>query len=102
MRAGKWFLDTSSRWAIEYSCAPCRAWRARLAVLFLVLAGAAAVRAASGTWINQNGGSWTNASNWSGGTIADGSGSSANFGTLNLTADAIVTLDVPRTVGSLV
>jgi len=71
-------------------------------VLLMVVADGAAVRAASGTWNNQNGGSWTNASNWSGGTIADGSGSSANFGTLNLTADAIVTLDVPRTVGSLV
>jgi len=37
----------------------------------------------NGTWSNPNGGSWTNPANWAGGTIADGSGNTANFGTLN-------------------
>ena len=30
--------------------------------------------AASGTWTNRSGGSWTNAGNWNAGVIADGSG----------------------------
>jgi autotransporter-associated beta strand protein/YVTN family beta-propeller protein len=63
--------------------------------------GALGASAASGTWIKLGGGSWTNATNWSAGTIADGLGSSASFGTLYLTADATVTLDVARTIGNL-
>jgi len=57
--------------------------------------------AASGTWTTPTGGSWTNASNWSGGTIADGPGNNANFSTLTLAADATVTLDASRTIGNL-
>jgi autotransporter-associated beta strand protein/YVTN family beta-propeller protein len=60
-----------------------------------------AANAANGIWINQSGGSWTNTANWSAGIIADGSGSTADFGTLHLTADANVTLDVARTIGNL-
>ena len=73
---------------------------ARLALLFLLLVIPAAY-AASGTWTNLNGGSWTNTSNWSGGTIADGSGNSANFSSLNLSINPIVTLDAARTITSL-
>jgi autotransporter-associated beta strand protein/YVTN family beta-propeller protein len=58
-------------------------------------------QAASGTWTNRNGGSWTNAVNWNGGVIADGSGSTANFSTLNLPADTAVTLNLARTNGNL-
>src|SRR5689334_12614638 len=57
--------------------------------------------AASGTWTNPNGGSWTNVANWSGGVIADGAGNSANFNTLSLPADAVVTLHAPRTIGNM-
>ena len=57
--------------------------------------------AASGTWTNRSGGSWTNAGNWNTGVIADGSGSTANFTALNLSADLTVTLDAPRTIGNL-
>ena len=60
-----------------------------------------AVRAASGTWTNCNGGSWTNAGNWNAGIIADGSGSTANFTTLSLPADIAVTLDGAWTIGNL-
>src|SRR5690349_940482 len=66
-----------------------------------LLAGMRA-EAANGTWTNPNGGSWTNGANWSGSVIADGFGNSANFGTLSLPGDAIVTLDAPRTIGSLI
>ncbi len=57
--------------------------------------------AASGTWTNRNSGSWTNAGNWNAGIIASGSGSTANFTTVNLPADVTVTLDASRTIGSL-
>src|SRR3954451_11364807 len=73
-------------------------------VCFLTLtacAGPFPAFAASGTWTNPNGGSWANTVNWSGGIIADGSGNNANFGTLSLPADAIVTLNTARTIGSL-
>ncbi len=58
--------------------------------------------AASGTWTNPSGGSWTNAANWSAAIIAGGAGATANFTTLNLSADVAVTLDGPRTIGGLV
>lgn len=57
--------------------------------------------AQSGTWTNLAGGSWATAANWSGSVIADGTDSTADFGTLNLAADATVTLDGARTIGNL-
>src|SRR5262245_2803386 len=62
---------------------------------------AISAQGASGTWTNRNGGSWTNALNWNSGVIADGSGSTANFSTLNLPADTTVTLNLARTNGNL-
>ena len=73
-------------------------------LLLLALAGWASVistPAASGTWTNGNGGSWTNTANWGAATIADGSGNTANFTTLNLPSDVTVTLDGPHTIGNL-
>jgi autotransporter-associated beta strand protein len=58
--------------------------------------------AASGTWTNLNGGSWTNTANWSGGIIASNLDAVANFSALNLLADATVSLDRARTIGGLV
>src|SRR5215831_7255220 len=76
-----------------------------LAVLLLVLPGLLvslpSALAASGTWVLPAGGSWTNAASWSGGIIADGSGNNANFSTVTLSSDAIVTLDAARTIGNL-
>lgn len=57
--------------------------------------------AADGTWTNSAGGSWANSANWSGGAIASGSGATADFSTLDLTANAIVTLDGAQTIGTL-
>ena len=44
----------------------------------------ARTHAASGTWTQlTSGGLWSDTANWSGGTIADGSGFNANFNTIN-------------------
>jgi autotransporter-associated beta strand protein len=49
-----------------------------------------------------SGGNWTTPGNWSGGVAASGAGNTANFGTLNITADNTVHLNVPTTIGNLV
>lgn len=69
----------------------------------LLLAGAASLQAASGIWINTaSGGLWGTGANWSGGTIADGgSGVTADFSTLDITADNTVHLDGNRSVNTL-
>ncbi len=62
--------------------------------------------AVDGTW-NPTGfsgdgtGLWSDTTKWTGGTIANGAGSSADFSTLNLTLDSIVSLDSSRTIGQL-
>lgn len=57
---------------------------------------------ANGTWTNGTGGSWATNSNWAGGVIASGTGNTADFNTLNITADTTVTLDGARAIGNLV
>jgi fibronectin-binding autotransporter adhesin len=69
-------------------------------VALLSLTGAALAQ--SGTWITPNGGSWAVSSNWLGGIIAQGTDNTADFSTLNLGADATVTLDGTRTIGHLI
>src|SRR5947208_409238 len=72
----------------------------RLALtLGIAVLGAATGRAqsSSATWTSPAGGSWVNATNWSAGLYADGSGNSASFTNLNLSADVAVTLDGART-----
>ncbi len=55
----------------------------------------------NGTWLTPaSGGLWSDAINWSGAVIADGATASANFATLDLTADNTVHLDSPRTLNS--
>ena len=53
-------------------------------------------------WINPAGGSWTVSGNWLAGGIANGQAATADLSTLDLTADAVVTLDGARTVGGLI
>jgi autotransporter-associated beta strand protein len=84
-------------------------FNAAFTLLFIftsVLIAASEARAANGTWINLvNGdasGPWSAAANWSGGTIADGADSAADFSTLDLTTNSIVTLDTTRTIGNLI
>ena len=68
----------------------------------LALGSGAAQAQQSSTWINSSGGSWTNTANWNGGLIASGSGNTADFSTLTLSAAPTVTLDGPQTLGNLV
>ncbi len=71
------------------------------ATLAAVLAGHVA-SAQNGTWVLPGSGNWTDPANWTGGTLADGAGFTANFNTLNPTADTTVTLNGDRTIGNLV
>src|SRR3954452_20754148 len=75
-----------------------------------LLACAVAPRAtfgATGTWnptgfTGANGGGlWSDTTRWTSGIVADGAGSLADFGTLNISADTTVNLDTPRTIGQL-
>jgi rhamnogalacturonan endolyase len=56
----------------------------------------------NGTWIQPlSGGLWSDPSNWLNAVIADG-GNTANFNTVDLTANNTVHLDSPRTLSSLI
>lgn len=55
----------------------------------------------NGVWSDPAGGVWLTASGWNGGTIASGADKTADFSTLNLTANATVTLAGPLTLGGL-
>lgn len=55
----------------------------------------------NGTWITNGPGNWSATVNWSGGAVAGGVGATANFSTLDITADNTVTLDTPVTLGTL-
>ncbi len=74
--------------------------------LSLILISSA--QAADGTWTQLSAGSatgnWidTTTSTWSGGIVAGGSGFTADFSTLNITATSSVTLTAPRTIGNLI
>ncbi|VGO16997.1 Adhesin BmaC autotransporter [Pontiella desulfatans] len=58
---------------------------------------------ADGTYTNvASGGNWSDSANWSGGSVADGSGFTANFNTLDLTEDNLVHMDTARIIGNLV
>ncbi len=57
--------------------------------------------ASNGTWISDADGNWDDATNWSGGVIADGAGATADFSTLPLTADRTVALESSHAIGAL-
>ena len=56
--------------------------------------------ASASTWSNSAGGSWAAPSNWD--TIPNAADAIANFGTLDISADTMVTLDGNFTVGTLI
>ncbi len=62
-----------------------------------------ALNAQSGVWTGSvSAGLWSNAGNWSGNIIADGTGNTADFSTLDLPAgNFTVNLDTARTIGNL-
>jgi len=57
----------------------------------------------NGTWNIDGNGFWSDADtvNWNLDAVADGSGFTADFSTLDITADRIVSLAAPRTIGNL-
>jgi len=56
-----------------------------------------------GTWnTTTTPASWITEGNWVGSVIADGSGNTADFSRVNITADTTVTLDDDRTIGNLI
>jgi autotransporter-associated beta strand protein len=78
--------------------------RAFVGIIASVIIGlASSAYAADGTWTNlTSGGLWGNTANWQDGTIADNSGFTANFNTLNITSDNTAHLDSDRTLTSLI
>ena len=57
----------------------------------------------SGVWSNALAdGVWSEAANWEAGVVADGSGATADFGSLEISEDLTVHLDTPRTIGRVV
>ncbi|HEY2760149.1 MAG TPA: hypothetical protein VGI75_05385, partial [Pirellulales bacterium] len=68
----------------------------------LVMLISSTALAANGIWISTTDQSlWSTPSNWSGGTIADGTGALADFSTVDIAAATTVNLDSTRTVGQL-
>lgn len=70
--------------------------------LWLALAASAPLSAADGSWLQTAAAtySWDTSGNWTGGTIADGSGFTATFSS-GTTGTQTVTLDSDRTIGNL-
>lgn len=54
----------------------------------------------NGSWSLNNAGTWNTGANWTGGTIADGTDSTATFANV-ITANRIVTVDTMRVIGNL-
>ena len=53
-------------------------------------------------WTDLAGGSWSNPNNWTNGTVANSPGGAADFSTLTLSSNTIVTLDGQWTIGNLI
>lgn len=66
-----------------------------------MISAAFSLKAASGTWTNNVDGNWSDTTQWLGGVVADGSGFTADFSTINLTANRTVTLDAGHTLTTL-
>lgn len=55
----------------------------------------------NGVWNVDASGIWSDTNNWAGGAVGNGAGFSADFSTVNITANRTVTLDVSRSIGTL-
>ena len=79
------------------SVSSCR--RGLLGISFVASIGLLPTRLSAGTWNNTAGGSWAAPANWD--SVPNAVDATADFSTLNLTANATVTLDGSFKVGSL-
>jgi hypothetical protein len=68
---------------------------------FALLTFPVTVLTSSGTWTADASANWSVANRWSGNVVATGAGQTADFSTINITANRIVTLDISRTIGNL-
>src|SRR5256885_3146518 len=67
----------------------------------LAIENAAHATNASWTFVANNAGSGSTASNWATGVVADGASAVADFSKLNISQDMTVNLDTPRTIGQI-
>ena len=72
-----------------------------LVTSLVYLAGIGGSQAQTGTWTNDASSVWSAATNWLNGTVADGTDATADFSTINITANRTNLLDSSRTVGNL-
>ena len=71
-------------------------------MLFSIAMNTSRALAINSTWIDAtSGGLWSGAGNWIGNTIANGIGATADFSSINITADDTVHLDSARNIGQL-
>lgn len=74
-----------------------------LGILIAAINQGTAFAGTNGTWIDATtGGLWSTPGNWLGNIIADGQDATADFSTLNITADNTVHLNSARTIGQLI
>jgi autotransporter-associated beta strand protein len=59
------------------------------------------ISTANGVWDVDASGNWSNTNNWSGGEVANGSGFTADFSTVSITANRTVTLDASPSIGTV-
>jgi fibronectin-binding autotransporter adhesin len=70
-------------------------------VASLIWGGISTAQAQSGTWTNDASSVWSATTNWLNGTVADGIDATADFSTINITANRTNILDTSRTIGNL-
>lgn len=69
------------------------------AALILAMASPA-LHAADGTWLGTSG-NWSDSGTWVDGIVADGTGFTASFTGVDITANQTITIDTPRTIGNI-
>ena len=78
-----------------------RATDAAGASAFSLVAIYVSVIATNGVWITDGDGLWSTYTNWSNGAVGNGIGQTADFSTINITANRTVMLDSKRSLGTL-
>lgn len=72
-----------------------------LAVSLILPGGVGVAQAQSGVWTNDASSVWSVATNWLNGAVGNGIDATADFSTINITANRTNILDTSRTIGSL-
>lgn len=68
---------------------------------YVVVAIGLPVLYGDGTWISNSDGLWSDPSRWRNGFVANGPGFTADFSTINITANRTVNLDSSRSIGTM-